>query len=282
MQTLSLEDVISIHNHLTERFCQLNDPISPPGIKDKNGLESAVHRQFAGFGGQTRYTDLKDMAASLMYGLCMNHCFHNGNKRTSLVACLTFLDKNGYIVSGISHDIFYTVVVAMAAHSLLQNPIIQRTAPGKRLYKKYGADGRPTVDEEIELLSTWIRSIARLEDRRERPLTLRVLRKILEKYKCDFGKPDQGTIVVRGPKKVIVGKTFLGGDKYEYPSFKISAHGDGIVIKKETIKELRKRFELDAKNGVDSKSFYEDYDQDAAVDFLLNEYRNTLNRLAKI
>ena len=45
-------------------------------------LESAIARQDAGFAGQLKYPTAVVNAATLGYGLCLNHPFHNGNKRT--------------------------------------------------------------------------------------------------------------------------------------------------------------------------------------------------------
>ncbi|MEF2072858.1 type II toxin-antitoxin system death-on-curing family toxin [Consotaella aegiceratis] len=42
--------------------------------------------------------DLFDCAASLAFGIAKNHPFVDGNKRTSLVASITFLEINGYVV----------------------------------------------------------------------------------------------------------------------------------------------------------------------------------------
>ena len=40
--------------------------------------------------------DLADLAAAYASGLAKNHPFIDGNKRTSLAACTTFLLMNGY------------------------------------------------------------------------------------------------------------------------------------------------------------------------------------------
>ena len=40
--------------------------------------------------------DLADLAAAYAFGLAENHAFIDGNQRTSLSACTTFLLMNGY------------------------------------------------------------------------------------------------------------------------------------------------------------------------------------------
>jgi death-on-curing protein len=43
---LSSNELIAIHEMLTEWFAQSEDPISPPGIKDRPLLESAAARPY--------------------------------------------------------------------------------------------------------------------------------------------------------------------------------------------------------------------------------------------
>lgn len=64
------------------------------GIRDEGLLESALARpQNLGAYGSP---DAADLAASYAYGLAKNHPFVDGNKRTALVVCETFLIDNGH------------------------------------------------------------------------------------------------------------------------------------------------------------------------------------------
>ncbi len=65
------------------------------GVRDMGVLESAVAQPMAQFGGQFLNHDLFEMAAALHFSLVLNHPFVDGNKRTALLATLTFLDING-------------------------------------------------------------------------------------------------------------------------------------------------------------------------------------------
>src|SRR6187402_3953254 len=94
LQYLSTEDIESIHNYLANDFANDDDPISPAGIKSEHLLGSAVYRQHSGFEGYLKYSDAISNAATLIYGICNDHPFHNGNKRTALVSLLVHLDKN--------------------------------------------------------------------------------------------------------------------------------------------------------------------------------------------
>jgi death-on-curing protein len=65
-----------------------------PGIRDEGLFESALARpcNLAAYGNP----DAAALAASYAYGLAKNHPFVDGNKRTALVVCETFLIDNGY------------------------------------------------------------------------------------------------------------------------------------------------------------------------------------------
>ena len=63
------------------------------GVGDQGLLESALARprNLVGYGDP----DLAELAASYAYGLAKNHPFMDGNKRTALVVCETFIIDNG-------------------------------------------------------------------------------------------------------------------------------------------------------------------------------------------
>jgi len=63
-------------------------------LRDKGGLESAIMRpQMA---SHYEDADIVEQAAFLVDGICMSHAFVDGNKRTALLACVTFLDVNRF------------------------------------------------------------------------------------------------------------------------------------------------------------------------------------------
>jgi death-on-curing protein len=83
---LSLELVIAIHDE------QLAEFGGASGLRDAGALESALARPL------NRYhygnTDLASLAAAYGFGLLRNHAFVDGNKRTALLAIVTFLGLN--------------------------------------------------------------------------------------------------------------------------------------------------------------------------------------------
>lgn len=65
-----------------------------------------------GFGGELiyKYNSASEKAASLLHSLIKNHGFHNGNKRTALVASVRFLDINKYNINCEEQEYFKLVV----------------------------------------------------------------------------------------------------------------------------------------------------------------------------
>lgn len=63
-------------------FAGSGDPVFPHGVKSHALLESAVNRQHSGSGSWLKYADPIANAATLAFGICCDHPFHNGNKRT--------------------------------------------------------------------------------------------------------------------------------------------------------------------------------------------------------
>lgn len=59
------------------------------------GLESALAQPQQTFDGNDLYPGLEQKAAALMYSLCQNHPFADGNKRLAFTATRTFLRLNG-------------------------------------------------------------------------------------------------------------------------------------------------------------------------------------------
>jgi death-on-curing protein len=57
LKTLTVEDVLAIHETLVSDFAATGDPISPPGVKSLDLLHSAVHRQHTGYEGKMKYPD---------------------------------------------------------------------------------------------------------------------------------------------------------------------------------------------------------------------------------
>jgi death-on-curing protein len=87
---LDVDDVLMLHAKLIAASG------GSTGLRDRNGLESAVAQPRMGFGGQDLYPTLAEKAAALGFSLIANHAFVDGNKRIGHKAMETFLVLNGF------------------------------------------------------------------------------------------------------------------------------------------------------------------------------------------
>jgi death-on-curing protein len=67
----------------------------------------------ATFDGQLLHAFPFEMAAAYLYGICRNHPFIDGNKRTAAAAALTFLDMHGFEIEA-EEDALYELVIGVA------------------------------------------------------------------------------------------------------------------------------------------------------------------------
>lgn len=87
---LTTEDVLLLHHLSIEKSGGSH------GLRDAGLLDAAVHRPQATFAGVDLYPTIFDKAGALCHSLIKNHAFVDGNKRTSLLSSMTFLELNGY------------------------------------------------------------------------------------------------------------------------------------------------------------------------------------------
>jgi death-on-curing protein len=85
---LTLVEVLALHAGQIHRYG------GRPGIRDLNLLESALATPSATFGDRLLHATLPEMAGAYLFHIVRNHPFIDGNKRTGLVAMLTFLGLN--------------------------------------------------------------------------------------------------------------------------------------------------------------------------------------------
>jgi death on curing protein len=116
---LTVDDVLAIHEEQLERFG------GQAGLRDRGLLESAVAQPMATFGGEFLHEDLPAMASAYMFHIVKNHPFLDGNKRTGLLAALTFLDLNGLPIDRPSTEL-YEVTLAVAEGRLDKEGLTDR------------------------------------------------------------------------------------------------------------------------------------------------------------
>lgn len=86
---LHLNQIVALHERLVAVFG------GATGLRQRGGLEAAIARPAATFGGDELYADLSAKAAALMHSLAMNHPFVDGNKRVALAGAQLMLMANG-------------------------------------------------------------------------------------------------------------------------------------------------------------------------------------------
>ena len=95
MRYLTLGEVVALHRAI------IDSSGGATGIREFNGLESALAQPRATFGGVDLHATLAAKASALGYSLALNHPFLDGNKRIAHAALEVFLVLNGFeIVAG--------------------------------------------------------------------------------------------------------------------------------------------------------------------------------------
>lgn len=108
--------VETIHDDFVATHWPGDQPVSRHDYRDKNLIESAVHRPFHSFGGVEFYPTIFEKAAPLFHSLVCNHPFANGNKRTAVLAVDLFLLANG-IVLALTNKQMYDLAKDTAMHN---------------------------------------------------------------------------------------------------------------------------------------------------------------------
>lgn len=108
---IDLKTTLIIHNILIEKFGGVK------GIRDQGGLEAAIARPNATFGGQDLYPDAIDKATAIFESIIINHPFLDGNKRTAYTLLrLTLLEFEIDIIA--TEDEKYNMVIAASKGEL--------------------------------------------------------------------------------------------------------------------------------------------------------------------
>ena len=271
-KTVSTEEILFIHETLVRDFALDGDPIDPPGVKSISLLESAVGRQFTGIGDVLKYPNPIENAATLMYGICNDHPFHNGNKRTALVSLMAHLDKNNLVFYNVRQSTLYNLMLRVASHSLIDEKKTDkkwRKAKSKRIYS----------DDEVKYIIDFLRDHTRELKRGEKMLSYKALRRILKKFNIYLENPHKNQISVVRHDIVTVGIFRKKQEVKKINLGSISYFGENREVGYNIIKRVRKMCNLSEENGCDSSSFY---DEESIIDSFINNYRIVLRRLGKV
>jgi death-on-curing protein len=271
--TLSIDEVKKIHDILVDDFSNTKDPILPPGIKNEDLLASAVSRQETSLNGILKYPNTILNASTLLYGICNNHPFHNGNKRTALVSMLVHLEKNRITLFDTSQKELYDFMIKVADHKIANISV-------KRSKAKSSKVKAIKSDDEVNAIAQWIKKrSAPIKKGEKHNITYRELRRILSSFGYEL--EDHNKNMIRIVRYVIVKKGFFIKKeiKERKPIENIPWPGENRLVNINEIKRIRKICNLEEQDGVDSDSFY---NYTSIVDSFINKYRKVLNRLAKV
>ena len=116
---LTLEDIIQIHAEQIDTYGGTH------GIRDMNGLESALATPQATFGGEYLHSTISAMAAAYLFHICQNHPFLDGNKRAGTNAAATFLLINEWDMTLDKQDLI-DLVLGVASGVIDKAKLTQR------------------------------------------------------------------------------------------------------------------------------------------------------------
>jgi death-on-curing protein len=97
-----LDAVLAIHDE------QISEHGGIRGVRDLAMVDSALARprNLLAYGEP----DSAALAAAYAFGICNNHGFLDGNKRTAYVVAETFLDLNGYAMTASDEQVVLTML----------------------------------------------------------------------------------------------------------------------------------------------------------------------------
>jgi death-on-curing protein len=99
-QFLGESDILKVH-----RF-QLETYGGQDGIRDIGSLRSAIAMPESSYGGEFLHSYPFGMAAAYAFHIAENQPFVDGNKRTAIVACTTFLELEGIDINDPSQKLY--------------------------------------------------------------------------------------------------------------------------------------------------------------------------------
>jgi death-on-curing protein len=123
---LTFEQVEEIHRD------QLDRHGGQDGYRNRHLIESAVDAPKQTMFGRSLYENIADMASLYLFQIGESQGFTDGNKRTGVAACVTFLQMNGYRLDVEDEDL-YELAIATATRTITREGVAdwlrERLAP---------------------------------------------------------------------------------------------------------------------------------------------------------
>jgi len=196
--------------------------------------------------------------AALLHSLVLNHPFHNGNKRTALVALIVFLEENGCVLTCDERELFRFVLL-LARHALInvKDPLLP--------------------DREVLAGAQWLRRNSRPLDRGERRLKWWRLKRNLLQFDCTFEHPNRGNRI--NIERVVEDPKRFRKRRVRHLSTQVAYRDEGTDVDHAVVVKVRRDLELTPDHGVDSTIFYGP--KEDRIDEWVDNYRGLLTRLSK-
>jgi death-on-curing family protein len=273
--TLGIHDLLSAHFLIIDYFAEKKYGFGGVGPRDLDLLHSSLSRQFTGYGGAKKWNGIFENCATLMFGLIMNHPFHDANKRTALLAVLSLLHRKKQIIT-LQQKKLDSLVVAIAANDL-QGYFSRETRYQKSLQlisRTNDADG------VVRIIADFLRRNTRRRDDSVRTVTYSELNRALKRHGYELRNPNGGYInVVRVEPAKPARFLGLGGrPEREVYLAQVGFPGWKDQVHKSALKTVREATKLTTKNGCDTQVLFEDAEP---LSSLISEYAEPLKRLAK-
>ncbi len=247
---LSYVDVLTVHFVLSDVFYGIGSGLGGIGPKSLDLLISAISRQHVSFGGVDKWTKPEEMAATLLYGIVLNHPFHDANKRTGFLSALLLLERFKITIK-VTEKQFEDFVVSIAERSFQKNEKFKRSFAHQE-------------DADVKYISHYLRLCTRQSDKKDYIVTYRELNSLLKRFGFELSNPHENTIDV------------VSIDTRERVC-NIGYHSHSRQVAKPVIKYVRQETGLDFLSGCDSGAFFKG---EEPISNLLAKYYEPLERLA--
>lgn len=179
----------------------------------------------------------------MFFGLVKNHPFHDGNKRTALLALLYQLQQSKRVPDA-SQKEFETLTVRVAESGLEK-------------YSNYNSFCKPGLKKEdsaVYFIADFLRKKTRILNSSYKPLTFFEFNAILKQYDCFMDNPSGNYINVY---KTITKRCFIFKKTFSSRVLQIGFPGWRKQINQKAFKETLKALDLTPDRGFDRKVFFE-------------------------
>jgi death on curing protein len=200
----------------------------------------------------SKYPNVAAAGAALVQSLIHNHPFHNGNKRTALLALVVFLEARNGRYLDFDEDAIYDLIVRIASHTLLQGDVPPRH------------EDPYFSDREVLAIYEWIVRHTSEPEIGDHRIRWGKLEGLLRRHGCEIeNRGGNRRLLRRGAVSVFTG-----------------ARNAGAELDAREIRRIRQGLHLDEANGYDSPRFYGGEAPHADVGDVIGRYRGVLARLA--